>query len=271
MNFVVPSNMNEAYMTITEEPVNKFRFRYISEMHGTHGSLTGLSTSRTKKTFPSVYLHNFYGEATIRCSLFQIQKFNHEMATPHSHSLVIRTGNEDKKDPHEVIVSPSHGYSAVFQGMGIIHTARKFIELELVGKLISRAEFKLGRTLTLLELEKFKLKAKKEATNMNLNQVSLCFEAFERRNGEWMEICPPIYSAPINNMKCALTGELKITRLSTVVSSVIGNEDLFLFVEKVGKSEFGWTFSDHVFPTMNFVFFNSYREHKGSILRSGRL
>lgn len=191
---------NEPYLTIAEEPVNKFRFRYISEMHGTHGSLTGQSTSRTKKTFPSVHLNNFYGEATIRCSLFQIQKFGHEMASPHSHSLVIRSGNEDKKDPHEVIVSSSHGYTAVFQGMGIIHTARKYIEQELLTKLISRAEFKLGRSLTMLELEKFKLKAKKESGDMNLNQVSLCFEAFERRDGEWVEICRPIYSAPINNM-----------------------------------------------------------------------
>lgn len=41
-------------------------------------------------------------------------------------------------------------------------------------------------------------------------------------------------------LECALTGELKITRLSTVVSSVAGNEDLFLFVEKVGKSEFSY-------------------------------
>lgn len=192
--------MNEPCLTMTEEPVNKFRFRYISEMHGTHGSLTGPSTSRTKKTFPSVHLHNFYGEATIRCSLFQIQKFSHEMPTPHSHSLVIRSGNEDKKDPHEIIVSPAHGYTAVFQGMGIIHTARKYIEPELLSKLTSRAEFKLGRPLTALELEKFKLKAKKEAAEMNLNQVTLCFEAFERRNGEWFEICRPIFSVPINNM-----------------------------------------------------------------------
>lgn len=202
MSFV-PSNLSQPYLSITEQPVSKFRFRYMSEMHGTHGSLTGQSTSRSKKTFPSVHLHNFCGEATIRCSLFQIPKFGHDMATPHSHSLVIRSGNDpkqDKKDPHEVIVSPSHGYSAVFQAMGIIHTARKYIETELLRKLVLRTEFKLGRTLTMLEHERFKLKAKKDAADMNLNQVSLCFEAFERRNGEWIEMCRPIYSAPINNM-----------------------------------------------------------------------
>lgn len=125
------------------------------------------------------------------------------MATPHSHSLVIRSGNDpkqDKKDPHEVTVSRSHGYSAVFQAMGIIHTARRFIETELLEKLISRNVFKFGRALTALELEKLKLKAKKEAADMNLNQVSLCFEAFEQRDGKWFEICDPVYSAPINNM-----------------------------------------------------------------------
>lgn len=35
----------------------------------------------------------------------------------------------------------------------------------------------------------------------------------------------------------ALHGELKISRMSTVVGSATGNEDLFMFVEKVDKSE----------------------------------
>lgn len=35
----------------------------------------------------------------------------------------------------------------------------------------------------------------------------------------------------------ALTGELKITRLSTNISEANGGEDVFLFVEKVGKSK----------------------------------
>lgn len=34
----------------------------------------------------------------------------------------------------------------------------------------------------------------------------------------------------------ALTGELKISRMSTVVGNAAGNDDLFMFVEKVGKS-----------------------------------
>lgn len=39
-------------------------------------------------------------------------------------------------------------------------------------------------------------------------------------------------------LESALTGELKISRMSTVVGSAAGNEDLFMFVEKVGKSKY---------------------------------
>lgn len=36
-------------LTIVEQPVDKFRFRYQSEMHGTHGSLMGVHTEKSKK------------------------------------------------------------------------------------------------------------------------------------------------------------------------------------------------------------------------------
>lgn len=164
--------MDKPCLVITEQPIDKFRFRYKSEMHGTHGSLTGQNASRTKKTFPSVRLYNVHGEALVRCSLYQIPKPGHDSPSPHSHSLVIRCGNEDRKDPHEVTVSQMQGYTATFQGMGIIHTARKFIEDELFDKLVSQTEFEFGRELSALEKEKLRQKAKKEATDMNLNQVS---------------------------------------------------------------------------------------------------
>lgn len=38
-------------------------------------------------------------------------------------------------------------------------------------------------------------------------------------------------------LESALTGELKISRMSAVVGSAAGNDDLFMFVEKVGKSK----------------------------------
>ncbi len=98
------------YIQITEQPIDKFRFRYKSEMHGTHGCLTGSATNKAKRSFPSAQLMNFEGEAIIRCSLFQVDTLT---KLHHSHSLVVRKDNEDIKDPHDVEVSPAKGYTAV--------------------------------------------------------------------------------------------------------------------------------------------------------------
>lgn len=184
-------------MTIVEEPVEKFRFRYKSEMHGTHGSLLGRSSSSAKKTFPTVQLNNYCGQALIRCTISQLPTYQNPRPSPHSHSLVIREGTEDRKDPHERFVSPSQGYQAAFQGMGIIHTARKFIEDELYKKFEARALFERTHPVNEADLRTM---AKREASEMNLNQVCLCFEAFEQVEGGWAPICDPIYSRPINNM-----------------------------------------------------------------------
>lgn len=189
--------MDGPYLQIIDQPIDKFRFRYESEMHGTHGMLT---TQHSKKSFPSVRLHNFNGEALIRCSLFQMRTSSQDVPVPHSHRLVVRCGNKNKKDPHEMTVSQQHGYTANFQGMGIIHTARKYIEGELYDKLKDRAEFEYGRKITQKESDELQIKAKKYSTDMNLNQVSLCFEAYERVNGMWTHLCPPLFSAPINNL-----------------------------------------------------------------------
>jgi hypothetical protein len=42
--------------------------------------------------------------------------------------------------------------------------------------------------------------AEAEAKKMNLNSVTLCFEAFIRDNGVLQPICLPVFSSPINNM-----------------------------------------------------------------------
>lgn len=44
-----------AYLSMVEQPIDKFRFRYKSEMAGTHGSLTGINSDKTRKqTYPTV-------------------------------------------------------------------------------------------------------------------------------------------------------------------------------------------------------------------------
>lgn len=189
-------NSSQPFLVITEQPVEKFRFRYKSEMHGTHGSLTGITTNRVRKSYPSVHLENFSGEAMIRCLLYQ----SNDQIFPHSHSLVVRKDNADQKDPHDVIVTSATGYTAVFQGMGIIHTAKKFIIDELSDKLNRQLYFEKQRPITELEKEKLRRQAITKSRGMDMNKVCLCFKAYRRIDGKYEEICEPILSNPINNM-----------------------------------------------------------------------
>lgn len=229
------------YLRIIEQPVEKFRFRYKSEMMGTHGSILGRSSDKNrKKTYPTVELCNYDGPAVIRCSLYTTHQ-NKAHRSPHTHRLVVRADNEDKDDPHEIAVSPELGYTAVFQGMGIIHTAKKHIADELVKKKrLRHLELLRSRNVNITSLStrdeiNIRAEAEAEAKKMNLNSVSLCFEAFVRENGVMQPICMPEFSSSINNMKSALTGELKICRIDKHVSSCLGNEEVFILVEKVGK------------------------------------
>ena len=161
----------EATLRIAEQPVEKFRFRYKSEMHGTHGSLNGTSSQRNTKTFPEVELCGYKRPAIIRCSLFQTN-----LESPHSHQLVIRKDDHDICDPHELKVSEADGYFAEFKNMGIIHTAKKFIVEELLKKKRKRLLFELGRDeLPLKDEQELVKQTEKEAKDMNLNQVKIIY------------------------------------------------------------------------------------------------
>ncbi|XP_075146750.1 nuclear factor NF-kappa-B family member relish [Haematobia irritans] len=245
-----------AEIRITEQPVEKFRFRYKSEMHGTHGSLNGANSHRNTKSFPEIQLCGYTGDAVVRCSLFQTNR-----NSPHSHQLVVRKDDHDKCDPHEVKVSQATGYFAEFKNMGIIHTAKKFIIEELLKKKRSRKQFELGRReLTTKEEQELFKEAEKEAKDMNLNQVRLCFEAFHVENNEYTPIAEPVYSNPINNRKSAQTGDLRITRLSIATGSVTGGEDLILLVEKVSKKNIKVRFYEMKDDELLWESYASFRE-----------
>lgn len=228
------------YIEIIEQPVEKFRFRYKSEMIGTHGSLVGASgNSNRRKHAPTVKLHNYADKAIIRCTLVTSGE---DQRIPHAHRLVRREGNMDRDDPHHVEVSAETGFTASFHGMGIIHTAKKNIKDELVRKMRMEALEKLRRqdknaTLTTRDEAQIRADAECYQKCVNLNSVSLCFQAFTLPcpGGFMLPLTKPVYSNSINNLKSALTGELKICRIDKHTSSCEGGEEVFIFVEKVGK------------------------------------
>ena len=103
------------YLEIIEEPsVRPFRYRYSSEMHGTHGCLMGVNSSKIRKTYPTVKLHNFeYAtKAHIFCFLYQVPRSSTSVRSPHSHKLVIGQGKNEQIDPHTREVSSANDFTA---------------------------------------------------------------------------------------------------------------------------------------------------------------
>ncbi|XP_043507342.1 nuclear factor NF-kappa-B p105 subunit isoform X1 [Frieseomelitta varia] len=227
--------IGDPYITILEQPTEKFRFRYKSEMVGTHGSLVGSN----RKNVPTVQLHNFLDPAVIRCTLVTSDEGLSRI--PHAHKLIRRDGGQDYDDPHYITVSAETGYTAIFQGMAIIHTAKRHIRDELIKKMRLEALEKKKNTnikaiLNSREEAQIKVDADHYQKHMNLNSVALCFQAFVTNHcGVMIPITEPVYSQTINNLKSALTGELKICRMDKLTSSVEGGEEIFILVEKVGK------------------------------------
>ncbi|KAF5293198.1 hypothetical protein FQA39_LY13666 [Lamprigera yunnana] len=230
-------------LKILEQPVDRFRFRYKSEMSGTHGSLCGLTSDRSRKqTYPCVQLLNYNEPAVIRCSLYQYGRENTAYSRQlHAHRLVKKQGAEEIDDPHEIVVNSDSGYIANFHSMGIIHTAKKFIIPELIRKNtrlkkeeIARADGEL-RPLTKKEDIDIRSLAEKESKCINLNVVCLRFDAYKVYNSVYYPLCEPVYTHAINNLKSALTGDLKIVRMDHCSSSCRGGREVFILVEKVTK------------------------------------
>ncbi|KAL0117683.1 hypothetical protein PUN28_008825 [Cardiocondyla obscurior] len=232
--------IGESYISILVQPMDKFRFRYRSEMVGTHGSLLGVfnGRKRNKSNVPAVKLHNFLDKAIIRCTLVTTDE---GLRIPHAHRLVRRMNGVDKGDPHYIEVSPQNDFTAEFHGMGIIHTARRNVKDEIVFKLREeileeRKRTNINATLNLRDDAQIKADVEVYQKSINLNSVALCFQGFIKDEHNIMRpITAPVYSNPINNLKSALTGELKICRIDKYTSSCEGGEEVFILVEKVSK------------------------------------
>ncbi|XP_041970286.1 uncharacterized protein LOC121726813 isoform X2 [Aricia agestis] len=207
------------HLVILEEPMNHFRFRYKSEMIGTHGCLLGSSyaTSRSK-THPTVELQNYKGKAEICCTLVR-----HDNDKEHPHKL------QDDHDRDVSSIVPDQGsYKVAFSGMGIIHTAKKDVPAVLFKKKMKEPECQGMRE------EMLRMMCVDEAREINLNIVRLKFAAYDL--AARMPICPPVFSQPISNLKSAATNDLRICRMSRTYGRVDGGDDVYLLVEKVKKT-----------------------------------
>ena len=223
-----------------------FRFRYKSEMQGTHGCIHGKNHQKKKaKKFPTVGVQNVPGDVEtvrLRVALYT----NEKPRKHHVHKIMSKQFSEQEQDFIEVDISRKNGFQHVWQGLGIIHTSRRHIDETLFNRIKKVYLEQKGKNNNdnqpyLTDSEEVQLKS--DAANMGkevthkLNTVVLGFEAFRVENGIYIPLCAMAFTNPINNLKNPSTGELKICRISAFSGSVSGGDEIFIFIERVKKGD----------------------------------
>ncbi|KAK3882440.1 hypothetical protein Pcinc_013177 [Petrolisthes cinctipes] len=238
------------YIHILDQPQSKFRFRYKSEMVGTHGQLKASRADKNNRAaFPTVKLAKWnHGPAVIRLTLYTAED-NVNQRKRHVHEL---SGKNCDKETGicEVVVDDKCDYTAVFQNLGIIHIAkrdtREIIHQRKVDEMLAHAHLRnphisieeIKHKVTPADLKKIDEEADEEAKSMDLNKVVLRFQAFQYDKSieSYRPITLPIDSEIVYNLKNATTGELKIVRMSACSAPCTGGTEIWLLVEKVRRN-----------------------------------
>ena len=124
-----------------------------------------------------------------------------------------------------------------FDSIGIIHTLRDKIGEVITSKMITDEEIKNERSLTEDEIDKLKY-TNDAVKKVELNEVILRFQALQVNEvtGITREICVPVFSSIIRNVKGSNTGELKICMMKDNYAEAKGGSEHILLVKKVCKS-----------------------------------
>uniref|UniRef100_A0A1B6J8B0 RHD domain-containing protein n=1 Tax=Homalodisca liturata TaxID=320908 RepID=A0A1B6J8B0_9HEMI len=234
--------MSKAYLKIIEQPHAGFRFRYKTEMQGTHGAIFGTQSQKNRsKSFPKVKLCNYKhrpgdNQPFIRCTLFtgdpDVAKRTH-----HVHRLVCKMTGTVRDDPHDIQVK-APDYVAHFQQMTILYTKKE----DQLAVLLEKKQYHTRRRYTDIRnnydfpIEELRAKCVEEIKSINFHVACLRFEALvDNGKGKYIPLCPPVYSNIINNLKNPQTSELKICRMDQCMGPCQGGQEIFMFVEKVVK------------------------------------
>ncbi|XP_074642294.1 embryonic polarity protein dorsal-like [Tubulanus polymorphus] len=206
----------DPWVQIIEQPKARgLRYRYECEGRCA-GSIPGEHSTIDKKSFPTIQVHNYSGPAVVVVSL--VTKDN--PPRPHPHSLV---GKECKKGVCTMKFN-NKDMRIPFPNLGIQCAKKKDIPEALkLRKQIRVDPFNAG----------FDIKA----NQVDLQTVRLCFQVFlpNQNTGQFSRILNPVVSTSIYDKKAA--GDLTICRVDKVAGSVRGNDEIFIFCEKVAKDD----------------------------------
>uniref|UniRef100_A0A8C2KTS5 Nuclear factor of kappa light polypeptide gene enhancer in B-cells 2 (p49/p100) n=1 Tax=Cyprinus carpio TaxID=7962 RepID=A0A8C2KTS5_CYPCA len=209
-----------------------FRFRY--ECEGpSHGGLPGASSERNRRTYPTVKVSNYLGQARV-----EVQLVTHtDPPRVHAHSLVGRHCNDN--GICTIDVGPND-LTAQFSNLGILHVTKRGV-VEVLTKRLREEKRRIkepGYKLTDTEEQAILHEAKELGKSMDLNIVRLKFTAYlQDSNGSFTRALNPVVSNPIYDSKSPNASNLKISRMDKTSGSVLGGEEIFLLCDKVQKDD----------------------------------
>ncbi|XP_072347980.1 nuclear factor NF-kappa-B p100 subunit isoform X2 [Scyliorhinus torazame] len=227
-------------LLITEQPKQRgFRFRYGCE-GPSHGGLPGASSEKNRKTYPTIKIFNYTGNAKIVVQLVTAKN----PPKLHAHSLV---GKQCTDDGVCIVPVGPKDMTAQFTNLGILHVTKKNVPDVLFDRLfnemyqrnpLDRKSFLSKSILPAQEMQQFRQESEHLAKEMDLSVVRLQFTAY-LPDGEGLYTLPlePIVSDPIFDSKAPNASNLKIVRMDKTSGCVTGGDEIYLLCDKVQKDD----------------------------------
>uniref|UniRef100_A0A7N8WXX1 Nuclear factor of kappa light polypeptide gene enhancer in B-cells 1 n=1 Tax=Mastacembelus armatus TaxID=205130 RepID=A0A7N8WXX1_9TELE len=206
-----------------------FRFRYGCE-GPSHGGLPGASSEKNRKTYPTIKICNYQGQARV---VVQLVTAMTPVPQLHAHSLV---GKQCDKGICIADIQPKDS-SISFPNLGILHVTKKNVAKTLEERMVEA--FRLGYNCGVcIHPEIDALAASQQAKEMDLSVVRLMFTAFlPDSDGGFSRRLEPVVSEPIYDSKAPNASNLKIVRMDRTAGCVTGGEEVYLLCDKVQKDD----------------------------------
>ncbi|XP_048419270.1 nuclear factor NF-kappa-B p100 subunit-like isoform X1 [Stegostoma tigrinum] len=228
------------FLTIIEQPKQRgFRFRYGCE-GPSHGGLPGASSEKNRKTYPTVKIFNYTGNAKIVVQLVTAK----DPPKLHAHSLV---GKQCTDDGVCIVQVGPKDMTAQFTNLGILHVTKKNVPDVLFDRLfnetyqrnpLDRKNFLNKAILSAQEAQQFRQESEQLAKEMDLSVVRLQFTAYlPDSDGMYTRPLEPVISDPIFDSKAPNASNLKIVRMDKTSGCVTGGDEIYLLCDKVQKDD----------------------------------
>nr|XP_027238606.1 uncharacterized protein LOC113829607 [Penaeus vannamei] len=203
------------------EPIQKYRFRYLSE-EGSHGHLTASNSTANRHSAPTIEVKNIPGDVELRLALYTtngrcLHKLLrlHQVTEGRGAQRGRRTLNDLKEEMKFVKLAQDRPLVEL-RGLGIIKLTKD--DLQESGKTLEEAQ----------------------RIHREFNRLDTCLgvEAYVNER----KVAGPVFSTKITNLRCA--SQLKIMRRSILTTSAGGGQEMWLLTDKVRKGDIEVRISD---------------------------